>query len=147
MTEGAPQMRVGFSRAPTVGLWFKKSKPPGLANGKIDIMHQQVPVGSYRMSAAAAYKDIQDVTGSAAYDPQAFEAISGTLMGKGNEGSVTYFFMDGSTITFWGYIDEFDPQDAGEKEQPMASVKIVATNYDPVNRVYAGPVFSWVSGT
>jgi hypothetical protein len=147
LTEGFSH-RIGFARRPTVGMWFKKSKPMGFDNGGgIDTTTQERAVGDLHTKAAPALLEATDLTGSVAYDPDDIQYIRTTLMGRGNEGAVTYFYSNGSTVTFFGYIDKFDPQDTAEKEQPMANITVVVTNWDPVNRVYAGPVYSAAVGT
>lgn len=147
LTEGFSH-RIGFARALTIGMWFKKSKPMGFdAGGGIDTTTQERAVGDLHTKAAPALLEATDLTGSVAYDPDDIVTVRRMLMGRGNEGAITYFFANGTTTTFFGYVDKFDPQDTAEKEQPMANITVVVTNWDPVNRVYAAPVYSSTVGT
>ena len=145
LTEGF-HFRIAFAKANTVGLWAKRVKPFGLTNGdKIDITDQENTL--YRTAVARALIDLTDGTLSCAYNVASLSTIRGQLMGRGNEGAITAVVQDGSTVTVFGYVSDFEPQETGDGEQPMANVTIKVTNWDPVNKVEAGPVFSEVAGT
>jgi hypothetical protein len=64
-----------------------------------------------------------------------------------NETTITVHFPDGSTLAFYGYLKTFEPQEMTEGEQPEAECEFVVTNWDPANRVEAGPVMVEVAGT
>jgi hypothetical protein len=42
--------------------------------------------------------------------------------------SIVVTFPDDSTLTFWGYLQKFEPDEIIEGKQPEATVTIVPTN-------------------
>lgn len=143
MLEDGFSTKIAFNRDPDVSLWEKTVQPPGVDGGdaiEISTMHNTV----WRTMAARSLKTLTDSTLTAAYDPVVYNQVVQLINA---EGSVTCHFPDGSKLDFFGYLKSFEPQDHAEGEHPEASVTIVCTNYDPVNRVEAGPVMTEVAGT
>lgn len=136
--------KIAFARDPNVEFWEVTVKPPGLDGGDaIDTttMHNT----AWRTNAARALKTLTEGTILAAYDPAAYDAINNNLVNQ--EGSISVHFPDGSTLSFFGYLRTFEPPDHTEGEMPKATISFTPTNYDPVNKVEAGPVLVSVSGT
>ena len=114
---------------PTASFREIKLKPPSMMGGeKID----QTTMYNKKVRTAWAAKLIEfgDVTGSASYGPKVYSAadIRGALLNK-NSGW-TFYFEDGAYLDFWGTMNQFDPQDTGEKERPLANINIFFTNLD-----------------
>jgi hypothetical protein len=84
------------------------------------------------------------------YDPQFKNTLIG-LVNVEKSGStaqvITETFYDGSTQAYYGFLlqVEFDNLVRGQKGR--ATLTNQPTNWDPVNRVEAGPVFVNVSGS
>jgi hypothetical protein len=61
--------------------------------------------------------------------------------------SVTCWFPDGSNVSFYGYLQKIEFSDLKEGELPTAAITVIPTNYDPINRVEQGPVWTDEAGT
>lgn len=148
LVEGAPQARLMFARRPTVAIWFKTIKAFGLdTGGAIDTTTQERALGDYHTKSAAGLIEATDITGSVVLDPDEIPYIKSVLMGRGNEGAATLYFPNGTYVSFFAFIDKLDPQEMKEKEQPMFTITVPVTNWDPVNRVYAAPAWGTAVGT
>lgn len=136
--------KIAFARDPDVSFWEKTVGPPGIDGGEaIDqtTMHNV----AWRTKSARTLKTLTDSSLTVAYDPNVYNNIIDNLINMA--GSITVHFPDGSKLDFYGYLQSFEPDDLTEGEQPTATITIVVTNFDPVNRVEAGPVLTSVSGT
>lgn len=134
---------IGFSADTTIGLWTKTLKPPGMT-GLDPIDQTTMHNDAVRTKSAPSLVDFTNATVNCAFDPNLYNEI---LAMRGTEQTITIFFPDGSTLCFYGYIMSFEINDMQEKQQPTASVQIVPTNWDPVNKVEALPVLTSVAGT
>ena len=56
-------------------------------------------------------------------------------------------FADGSTLAFYGYLKNFEPQDSEEGSDPEANITIQPTNWDNANSTEEAPVLVAVPGT
>lgn len=143
-------LRRGFSTKitlaidPDISFWEKKIKPPGFDNGD-KINTTTMFNDTYRSFASRGLIEMTDVTGVAAYDPVLLSQINAVC---GVETTITITFPDGTTWYFYGYLKNFDPQELSEDpNQPEAQLTFVITNWDPTNKVEAGPGITNVSGT
>lgn len=135
--------KISFAQDPDVSFWEMTVQPPGIDGGdaiETTTMHNT----AWRTMSARQLKTLTEASVTAAYDPNVFNNIL-TLINF--ETTVTVHFPDGSTLAFYGYLKSFEPGDNTEGEMPEATVTIVPTNYDPVNRVEAAPVLTSVAGT
>lgn len=135
---------IAFSRAPNICIWEKTVKPSGRDGGEeipTSTMHN---IRHHTAAPRALVRNTPSVL-KVAYDPNDRATIENTLLNQ--PGSVTEHFPDGTTYDYWGFLRsiEYDPLEEGR--QPEATVTIAVTNYDPVNRVEAGPVLTNVAGT
>lgn len=135
---------ITFSRLSTLSLWEATFKPPGLDGGDAVDQTTQRNV-TYRVMAPRRLVTLTEITGSAAYDPNAYNQILTSLLNA--EGTVTVRFNDGSTLAFYGFLRVFEPDELSEGEQPRASFTITPTNWDHANDVESGPVLTSVAGT
>lgn len=138
------QARMGFSLMPAVPFWVISSSPPGLDGGA------PVPTSTEENLAVHTFSPrglttITPIEGECAYDPVSIDTVRTTLINK--RGTVTYTFPDGTTVTFYGYLQHFKPGKLDENGRPTASFSIQPTNWDPVNHVEAAPVIVNVPGT
>lgn len=143
LEDGHPS-KIAFARDTDVRFWEVEGNPPGLENGDpIDIttMHNTV----WKTKAAQSLIEMTPSTWKVAYDPGVISEIRNNLIGQ--EGSITFEFSDGTDLDFWGYLRSFIPDAHQRGVMPTATVVIEPTNYDPVNRVEAGPVLTEVTGT
>ncbi len=147
-TPGGIKLRDGFSSkitfatAPTVALWEKTVKPPGMDGGDSvpqTTMHNTV----YKTKAPQQLKELTDSEFTAAYDPICYT----TLLSLINVLTViTVAFPDGSSLAFFGYLQKFIPGELKMGEQPEAQCTIVATNMD-TSVAEQSPVETDVAGT
>ena len=142
------QTFITFAAFPSLNIWEKAVKPPGV-DGKEAIdtttMHNKV----WRTFDARHLKTLTEVTASCGYDPDVYNQIIGTVGVTGlinNPQSITLTFPEHTTGAFWGYCMKFEVKEHKEGEFPEADVSVMPTNWDPVNFVEAGPVFT-LAGT
>jgi len=132
-----------FASKPGVQLWEQKVKPPPIDGGDgidTNTMHNT----TWRTKDAKKLKTLDVTTFLAAYDPDVITDIFALI--NSNQGC-TVTFPDGSTLAFWGFMTKFEPPEHAEGEFPIATVTVCPSNWDPVGRVEAGPVFSAAPGT
>ena len=105
-------------------LYEKSVKPPGLsAGGAINTttMH------NVRWRTFAGKQLITSTPSSltCAYDPQVY---ADAVAQMGVNQLITVTLPNGDTYAFWGFIDEVEPNDHVEGEQPTMEVTIIPTN-------------------
>lgn len=134
--------KISFARNTTIGFWEVGVQPSGMSVPTIDIstMHNV----ARKTKAPGGLIEDSDLEIEAAYDPSQITSIEALV---GVPGSITQQWPDGTTKTFYGFLGEWKPSKMEAGKFPMASAKIVQTNYDPVNRVEVAPVWANVTGT
>lgn len=136
-------IKITFASQPALAVHEKMVTPSGWsAGGGIDVTSQfNLEVFTKR---ARRLKEQTPVTYKAAYSPDELDVIRGLI---GFEDTITETFPDGTTLAYYGFLDEFTPDQFEIGKQPEATMKVVPTNWDKVNHVEAGPVLTVVSGT
>jgi hypothetical protein len=127
---------VTFANFPSVKFWTKTVKPPGMSGGganETTTMHNT----TWRTNAPKKLKTMTDSTQTAAYDPQVYQDIPSMI---NTNQLITITFSDGSQVKFWGWLDEFEPNEIKEGEQPTADVKIIPSNQNS-SGVETAPVY------
>ncbi len=137
------QTRITFNADTDVSLWEKSVKTPGVDGGD-SIEQTTMRNSTWRTFAPRSLKTLTEATFKGAYDPDIYNQLLALI---NVETTVTVQFPDGSTLAFYGFLKTFEPDELVEGTQPEASVTIVPTNFDHVNKVEAGPVLTSVSGT
>lgn len=135
--------KIAFSRDPDLDVWERTVKPSGTDGGEpIDVttMHNT----TWRTKRPRSLKDKSNITVEAGVDPSAFDQLDELV---NEEGSITQIFPDGGTESVWGFLKSWEPSNFTEGEMPTVTLEIVVTNWDPVNRVEAGPARVEVTGT
>ena len=105
-------------------MFEKEVTPPGVSGGgpnDTSTMRNSV----WRTMQPKSLKSLTPLSFTAAYDPAVFDEI--VAMANVNQ-SIVVTFADGSTLTFWGWLDEFTPNAVVEGEQPTAEVTVVPSN-------------------
>lgn len=136
--------KTAFARLPAASFWEKEVQPPGVDTGEpVDTttMHNV----TWRTFNSRVLKTLTPFTIKCAYDPNFYSQIVSTLLGI--NGAVTTKFSDNSTLDYFAFMQKFEPDPIVEGQQPMATITIVPTNWDPANRVEAAPVLTSVAGT
>jgi hypothetical protein len=143
------KLKDGYQTLVTIALdtniefWEKAVTPPGMDGmDKIDqtTMHNI----RWRTCAPRSLVTLTDAPMTVAYDPQVYTSVLAVL---NVETTITERFPDGSTLAYYGFLQKFEPQELTEGAQPEATITIVPTNFDPVNKVEAAPVLTSVAGT
>ncbi len=135
---------IASSLLPTVSIWEKSVKPPGLDGGEA-IPQTTMHNVAWRTFAARSLKDLTPITFKGSYDPNCVNQLMSLV--NDDSGSWTVTFRDLSTLDFFGYLQKFEPDELVEGTQPEATVTIMPTNWDRTNGVEAAPVLTSVSGT
>src|SRR3990172_6603227 len=115
---------ITFSEDSSVQMWEKEVTPPGVSGGgenDTSTMHNT----AWRTKAPKGLISLSECSFTAAYDPAVFDEI--VAMANVNQ-ELTITFPDNSTLTFWGWLDEFTPNASVEGEQPTAAVNIIPSN-------------------
>lgn len=116
--------RVDFADNPSVSFYEKTVTPPGYsAGGPNDTTTMRNT--AWRTNSPKQLKTATESTLKVAYDPVVFSEI---LAMVGANQLITITFPEGDTLEFWGWIDEFTPDEIKEGEQPMATIKIQPSN-------------------
>lgn len=135
LTDGFPTL-ITF---PGAGVTFaeKEVTPPGLKGGgpnDTTTMRQT----AWRTRQPKKLKTMDTMSIKAAYDP----AFLATTVAQINVNQLIILtHADGHTWSFWGYMDEFVPDQVKEGEQPTAEIKIVCTNQNNAGAEVA-PVYA-----
>ena len=140
LNDGPPSF-IAFSVLPNAAFWEKRVQPPGIDGGPpIDIssMHNV----TWITVVPQALKTLTPFTIEALYDPRILGSLNASLVN--NPGSVTVQFPELTDYDFWGYCQSGIPQPMVKGEPPMITLTVNPTNYDPSNRVEAGPVLTEV---
>lgn len=135
--------KITMSLNPTIELWEKTVKPPGLDGGdavNTTTMHNV----TYRTMAPRKLKTLTEITSTCAYDPLCYVDLLSMINRKQ---TLTVTFPDGTTLAFYGYLKSFEPNDVSEGNMPEATVHFVPTNADPVTGAEQAAVLVNVSGT
>lgn len=115
---------ISFSDYPSVEFWEKTVKPPGMdAGGPNDTTTMRNT--RWRTRQPKQLVTATAVTVEVAYDPVVYEDII-SMCGVNQE--ITITFPDDSTITFWGWLDKFEPGALTEGAQPTATATIEPSN-------------------
>lgn len=117
---------VAFENAPDLLLWAKTVKPPGLTGGGSIATHTMEST-RIRTKAPKQLLEITDGEMKAAYDPAVLDQLYAQMQVLQ---IITITFSDNSTWAVWGWLEEFQPDEITEGEQPTASVKFCCSGED-----------------
>lgn len=132
---------ITFANAATIRLYEKEITPPGVSGGGENDTTNMLNT-TWRTRAPKKLKSLAPASGTFAYDPQAYDDIVTNI--NMNQ-LVTVTFPDNSTLSFYGWIDEFTPNAIVEGEQPTAEVTIIPSNQDS-SGAEAAPSYTQASG-
>ncbi len=133
---------ITIANLPTVHLYEKEVTPPGYdLGGPIDTTTMRN--SAWRTAAPRQLKTLTPVSATVAYATDALESI---LAQMGVNQLITVTFPDGSTLEFYGWIEQFTPSAHKEGEQPTAALTIHPGNRDTTGAesapVYTDPATS-----
>jgi len=141
------QTLIGFSLNDEVKVWEKSGPSPGIEGGD-PIEETTMHNDTWRTFSPRALKTLEPITWTCGYDPDSYTDDDDNQIAEmiNVEQTITIYFPDGSTLAFFGYIQNFQPQDHTEGEQPEAQITIVPTNRDS-SRAEQAPVMVETAGT
>jgi len=125
-----------------VTFWEKTVQPPGIDGGE-PIDTTTMRNDAVRTAAPHVLYSLTPLNCNVAYDPTVYDSILGAI-NDNDEFVVT--FPDEGTLTFWGYLKSFIPQELTQDDEPMAAIVIVPTNIN-ASGVETIPVVAAGSGT
>lgn len=134
---------ISFALVPTISIWEIQVKAPGIDGGE-PIVTSTMHNTAWHTMAPRRLKKLTPISTTCAYDPVVYTDILSLI---NIPGSITVWFPDDSAVSFYGYLQKFEPGELKEGEFPTAQVIIVPTNYDPVNKVEAAPLVAATAGT
>ncbi len=137
------QTLITMSTVPAIKFYERTVTPPGVDGGD-PIERTTMHNTTWRTFGARSLKTLTPVSTTATYDPVVYDQIVTSL---NVEQTITVTFADGSTIAFYGYLQNFEASEAVEGSDPEASLTFQPTNWDPTNNVEAGPTVVEVVGT
>lgn len=125
-------------------VWEKGVQPAGIDGGD-EIDQTTMWNDVWRTSAPRSLLTLTPFTFRFAFDPNIYNQADLELINR--ETTITERFSDGSTLAFYGFMKMIDFDEMVEGEQPEGTITSVPTNFDPTNKVEAGPVLTSVAGT
>lgn len=147
LKEGALKCVVVFNRLPTFSVWALTVKPGGFDNGTPIRTSTQLNT-SFHTKRGQELNDSMETTLTGTYDPNAIASAQvQVLLGRKGEGSISQYWPDGSGKDFYGYVGKIDFGVLEIGKLPEITLTVVETDWDPVNNLEVGPVYTNVSGT
>lgn len=134
---------VAYSLRPGINIWETEVGPAGLGVPEIDTSTQLST--TWRTKWISALKESKPVAGTAGYDPDAMDDL--VFLCGAQSGSFTVHAPQNTKYIYWGAMNDITFQTWKAGQFPLLSYSNVVTNWDPVNRVEAGPVTTQAAGT
>jgi len=132
-------MDDGYATTINVGgtLFYEKVvTPPGVdGGGPIDIT--LMANTKWRTFAAKALMTLANASATVAYDPACYDEIIDLV---NVNGSIVVTFPDTHTLTFYGWLNSFIPNECAEGGVPTAEIEIIASNQNA--GVETAPVYA-----
>ena len=127
---------ITLSNIPSVKLYEKEITPPGIsAGGPIDTTTMRNI--TWRTMSPRALKTLTPVSATVAFATEAIPVVQSQI---GINQLITVTFPDNSTLTFWGWLEEFAIGALTEGEQPTATLTINPGNVDDAGEEVA-PIY------
>ena len=134
------QSELTFASSPGAWFWEIDPKPPAIDGGE-PIDTTTMLNSAWRTMSPQSLKKLDNIALKAAYDPDLINSLVSVLINNPAD-TITIRFPDHSTWAMYGYLQKWEPDALQIGKMPTATMTVVVTNYDSVNRVEAGPVFT-----
>jgi hypothetical protein len=121
---------ISFANDPAVKFKEVGVTPPGISGGGANDFTNMRNV-TWRTKAPKKLKSMDDMSGEVQYDPAVYDSGSGAngVVDMINVNQlITVTFPDGDTVAFWGWLDNFAPNQAQEGEPPTANITVICSN-------------------
>src|SRR4051812_20762366 len=119
MEDGFPT-KLSFAANPTVEVWERSIKPPGMDGGDpipTSTMHN-LAVHTFAPRSLIKYDPISVLVN---YDPNVYLSLKALVNVRG---SITIRWYDGSTLTFYGYLQKVEFSELKEGDEPEATLTV-----------------------
>lgn len=120
-----------------VKFYEKTVKPPGLQGGGGNSATTMRNT-RWRTQFPKKLLTATEIDITASYDVEVFDDIPPELQ---KNQLITVTFENGDKVKFYGWLEEFVPNEHKEGEQPTANVKILVSNIHSTTGVETGPVY------
>lgn len=134
--------KITFARYSTAEFWEKVVGLAGADNGE-GIEQTTMHTVRYRQVTPRQLITLTPFDVDCAYDPD----VTHLLDMVGREDTVTETYPDGTTVAYFAYLQKYAKKPNEEGKQPELTLTICPTNWDPTNKVEAGPAIASVTGT
>jgi len=125
LTDGFKAL-IQFADYPTVKFKEVTVTPPSMiGGGENDFTNMRNE--EFRTKNPKKLKSMGNMSFTAHYDPQVYDSGQVFEMINVNQ-LISVIFPDGSAASFWGWLDEFTPNEMTEGAPPTASGTIIASN-------------------
>ncbi len=128
---------ISFADFPTVDFLEISVTPGGIEGGGANdttTMRNLI----WRTMQPKKLKTLSEGSFTAAYKSEVFDTIVAMI---NHLQILTVTFPDGSTYAFWGWLDNFSPNELVEGEQPTAEVTFIPSNQD-TSFVEVDPIYT-----
>jgi len=130
---------ITFADYPSVSFYEKEVTPPGMEGGGENDTTTMLNV-TWRTKAPKKLVSLTPCSFVAAYDPVVYDDVVSMI---NTNQFITITFPDGSTLGFWGWLDQFAPNANTEGEQPTAQCTIIPSNQtDSATPTLIGPDYT-----
>lgn len=134
---------ITIANLPNVKLYEKDVTPPGFSGGgPIDTTTMRN--SNWRTMAPKSLKSLSALTATVAFATEALNDIQNQL---GINQLVIVTFPDNSSLSFYGWIDEFTLGKFTEGEQPTATITIQPSLRHPTTGAETAPDYDTASGS
>ena len=128
---------IDFADNPTVQFFVKTVTPPSFQGGGANDTTTMENT-TWRTMAPKLLKTMGEASAKVSYDPVVYQDVVSMI---NNNQLITVNFPDGSSLDFYGWLDEFTPDEVQEGSQPTASIKIICSNQNDSN-VETAPAYN-----
>lgn len=140
MPDGFGACRFAFGRLPSFGI-REFEITPGKITGGTPIPQTTFFNLAWHTKAPQVLLDIENFKIKGQYSPDILKPTSSLLTLINQPGACSFVWPQGSSFTFFGYAMSATFGVIKEGTLPEVEIEVVVTNYDPVLRIEAAPVY------
>lgn len=127
--------KIAMENDSNIEFWEVEVQPMGI-DGGAEINMINMHLTTWEVFRAKTLKRGSPFTVSAQYDQMVYVSIMAQI---NQEQTLTVIHPDTSTTSFFGWMQNFDPQPNVSGQAPLANITFVPSSWDPTNNVEAGP--------
>lgn len=128
--------KITFAARPDIEFWEKAVTPMGFDGGE-SVDDSTMFNNHYQIQTPRGLATATPTRALVAYDPMLFaneiQAADHEIEGLINEfDTITILFPNNDTLSFYGFLAEFTPNEILDGTQPTAMITIIVTNFDKI---------------